>query len=426
MMRRLLLTMLAAAGIVTGLYASGHLPPEAHRLVSDLKNRLMTPGEAGAAPIVARKAADPRLKEVPPPAITVARAATERFTVSILVTGTLVPREEILVAPEVEGLRLLEVVAEEGMRVSKGDVLARIETQTLITQLAQNAAQVARSEAQIAQARSNIAAAEARLEEASAAFERAKPLRKSGVLSESTFDQREAAQKTADSQLQAARDGLKLAEAERNQAAAQRREIEWRLSKTEIRAPADGIISRRNARIGAMATAAGEPMFRIIAAGAVELDAEVPEMQLARLKAGQPARVLVAGLGEIDGTVRIVSPEVDRASRLGKVRILLADLTAPRIGSFARGSVVTAEGRGIAVPASAIQYSDSGPSVQVVRGDTIQSAKVTLGLSTSERVEVTSGVAEGDLVVVKAGTFLRHGDRVRPVPAKASELSGVQ
>lgn len=348
-------------------------------------------------------------------AVTVVRVESADFVETVLATGSLVAREEILVGPEVEGLRIVEVLAEEGQRVKKGDVLARLVADTLEAQVAQNDAALARTAAAIAQAKSSIVQAEARLVESRNAFERAKPLREAGHMSESAYDQREQAARTAEAQLVAARDGLKLAEAEYAQVEAQRRELMWRHGRSEVRAPADGIISRRVARVGGYATGAAEPMFRIIAKGEIELDAEVTETRLAAIKPGQPARVEVAGAGEITGTVRLVSPEVDKATRLGRVRIFLGDSPALRIGSFARGSIRTATSHGLAVPASAVLHAPQGAQVQVVVGNRVETRTIKTGLFAGSLVEVREGLREGDLVVARAGTFLRDGDAVRPL-----------
>jgi RND family efflux transporter MFP subunit len=348
-------------------------------------------------------------------AVTVVRVESADFVETVLATGSLVAREEILVGPEVEGLRIVEVLAEEGQRVKKGDVLARLVADTLEAQVAQNDAALARTAAAIAQAKSSIVQAEARLVESRNAFERAKPLREAGHMSESAYDQREQAARTAEAQLVAARDGLKLAEAEYAQVEAQRRELMWRHGRSEVRAPADGIISRRVARVGGYATGAAEPMFRIIAKGEIELDAEVTETRLAAIKPGQPARVEVAGAGEITGTVRLVSPEVDKATRLGRVRIFLGDNPALRIGSFARASIRTATSRGLAVPASAVLHAPQGAQVQVVVGNRVETRTIKTGLFAGSLVEVREGLREGDLVVARAGTFLRDGDAVRPL-----------
>jgi HlyD family secretion protein len=366
-------------------------------------------------------------KEVMPPTVSVIKAEPADFTATVLVTGSLVPRLEILVAPEIEGFRVLELKAEEGDRVKQGDVLATLAHETLDAQLAQNEAQLARTTAAIAQARSLISQAEARLEEAKAAFDRAKPLKQSGHISESVFDQREAAARTAEALLVSARDGLRVAEAEKAAVEAQRRELEWRRGRTEVRAPASGLVSRRNARVGAMATANGDPMFRIIADGEIELDAEVPEADLARIAGGQLARVTVAGSIEATGKVRLVSPEVDKATRLGRVRIFLGENPDLHIGAFGRGVIETAQSNGLAVPLSAVMYGPSGAYVLAVVEDTVARRRVRLGLAVDGKVEVREGPAAGALVVAKAGTFLREGDRIRPVLlAPVARVSEVQ
>ncbi|MGE3066025.1 MAG: efflux RND transporter periplasmic adaptor subunit [Hyphomicrobiaceae bacterium] len=356
-------------------------------------------------------------------AVSVTRVASADFIATAFVTGSLVPREEILVGPEVEGLRVTEVLADEGDRVTKGQVLARLVQDTLDAQLAQNAAGLARAEAAIAQARSSITQAEARVAEAANAFDRAKPLKQSGYLADSVYDQRESAAKTAQAQLVASRDGLRVAEADKAQIEAQRRELTWRRGRTEVAAPADGVVSRRSARIGAYASGAAEPMFRIIAKGEIELDAEATEATVARIKPGQDANVDVTGAGTVRGRVRLVSPEIDKATRLGRVRIFLGDNPELRIGSFARGTVETARGRGLAVPASAVLYGSDGAHVQVVRDNKVETRSVAIGLRAGANVEIASGLAEGEFVVTKSGTFLRDGDAVRPIVANQTRLS---
>lgn len=405
MHRNVKLALAGVAGIAAALFASGHL-------------KLPFPA--------AKPAAKAALKEVPAPAVTVVRATAQELVETSLVTGTLVAREEILVGPEIEGLRVIAVLAEEGDRVAKGQPLARLVNDTLEAQMAQNDAALARTAAAIAQAKSTIAQAEARLTEARNAFNRGKPLKQSGYLSESVLDQRESSAKTAEAQLQASRDGLTVAEAERAQVQAQRRDLEWRRARADVMAPADGIVSRRNARIGAMASAAAEPMFRIIAKGEIELDAEVTETRIARMQPGQTATIEAAGGVGAEGRLRLVSPEVDKATRLGKVRILIGENAQLRVGSFARATIVTARSRGLVVPASAVQYQADGAQVQVVVNDKVAVRKVVVGLSSGALAEVREGLAEGDTVVARSGTFLRDGDAVRPVFAAAAKLSEVK
>lgn len=369
--------------------------------------------------------ATPPAETLTAPPVTVVRVAPADFTETVLATGSLVAREEILVGPEVEGLRITEVLADEGLRVKKGDVLARLVADTLEAQVAQNDAALARTTAAIAQARSAIVQAEARVVESTNAYERAKPLRQAGHMADAAFDQREQAARTAQAQLLAAKDGMHVAEAEKAQVEAQRRELMWRRGRTEVVAPADGIVSRRMARVGGFAAGAAEPMFRIVAKGEVELDAEVIETRLNAVRIGQTAHVEVAGAGTVAGTVRLISPEVDKTTRLGRVRIYLGDNEQLRVGAFARGSITTAKGRGLSVPASAVLYAaDGSAAVQVIREHRVETRRIKPGLAAGALVEVREGLADGDIVVARSGTFLRDGDLVRPVidPTRLSEV----
>ncbi len=367
--------------------------------------------------------------EVAPPAVTVATVKEANFVETVLVTGSLVAREEVQVAPEVDGFKVVDIKVDQGDQVKKGDILAILVAETLDAQLAQNTASNARGDAAIAQAKSHITEVEARLSEANAALERARPLKKSGYMSESVFDQRQALARAATAQLAAARDALRAAEAEKDQTTAQRRELDWRRGNAEVRAPADGLISRRGARLGAIASSANsasEPLFRIIANGEIELDAEVSEAQVTKLKIGQTAKVVAAGGIEATGKIRLISPEIDPATRLGRVRIFLGAAANLRVGAFARGTIETAAARGLAVPVSAISYGPAGATLQKVVGGIVETTAVTTGLATEGIIEIKSGLNSGDVVVARAGTFLRNGDKVRAIPITEERVSTVE
>jgi HlyD family secretion protein len=397
----------------------------------------VTPGTAGAgqsaSPAVERGpsiavAEPPRTAAAPllTPVVTVARAVEREIVERAIVTGTLVPREEILVAAEVEGLRIVEVLAEEGDVVKQGQVLARLSRDLLEAQLAQNAASLARSEAAIAQAKSTILQAEAANVEAQQGLERARALQRTGNTTEAVLEQRVALARGAEGRLAAARDGLRIAEADRAAQEAMRREIEVRLSRTEIKAPVAGIVSRKTARIGATASSVGDPLFRMIKDGEIELEGEVPETQVTRLAKGAPARIVIDATRTLDGRVRRVDPEVDRATRLGKVRIALPKNEGLRIGAFARGTVEVARRAGVSVPLSAIIHDAEGSTVLAVVEDKVEARRVRTGLSAEGFVEIAEGLAAGESVVARAGSFLREGDVVRPVVADAAPRQGAR
>jgi HlyD family secretion protein len=353
------------------------------------------------------------------PSVTISTAARQPIVDTVIVTGTLVAREEIQVAAQIDGYAISEILVEEGDRVKAGQVLARLSRELIDAALAQNKAQIARAEASIASARSSIAEAEATRAQAQASFQRTQTLRGEGIASAETFDQRQAAAQQAVARLAAAREQQRLAEADKALAEAQRSEWMIRFGRAEIKAPTDGVISRRTARIGAIAAAAGDPLFRIIKDGAIELEADVAEMTLARIAIGQKATVRPAGReSDLAASVRLVSPEIARTTRLGRVRLALDKPEGLTIGSFGRGIIEIARKEAVLAPLSSVLFTTEGPRVQVVKDGVVETRSVTAGIRAAGMLEISSGLKEGETVVTISGTFLRNGDRVAPVPAK--------
>ncbi len=379
---------------------------------------------AEPAKVDAAKSADPKATTAPAkgPAITVSQARTGTISDMAIVGGTLTAREEIMVAAQIEGLAIVQILVDEGARVKAGDVLARLNREMIDVSLLQNKAQRARADAAIAQARAQITEVEALRVAANNSFGRARSLREDGITSAETLDQRQAAATQANARVASAQQTLKLAEADKAVSEAQAAELEIRLARTEIKAPAAGIINRRTARLGAIAAGAADPLFRIIENGAVELEADVAEGTLTKLKEGQAATVRPAGYEtDLVARVRLVSPEVSRTTRLGKVRLALVDAPALPVGAFARGTIEVARSTGIVLPLSSVQFGIDGARVQVVVNDVVETRIVTTGLRSSAMIEITKGLAADEQVVTLAGTFLRNGDRVSPVLAQVTQ-----
>jgi HlyD family secretion protein len=348
------------------------------------------------------------------PAVTVARAQMRTLVETVAVSGTIVPRDEILIGPEIEGFRILEILADEGDRVEAGQVLARLSRDTLDAQLAQSDAALVRADAQIAQAQSQIRQAQANLGQTTPDLERAQSLIRTGASTQALVDQKLAADNTARAALDVARQSLNVSQADKQAISAQRRELQVRISRTEVRAPVAGVVSRKNARVGAIASGIGEAMFKLVAHGAYELEGEAFETRLVRLAPGQDAKVTVGDV-VIPGKVRLVSPEVDRVTRLGRVRIQLEASSAARVGGFARGEIVTRRVEAVALPTGALLYDGAQPLAQVVKDGRIETRKVTVGIAADGFSQIVSGVVAGEDIVARAGPFLRDGDSVRPV-----------
>lgn len=185
-----------------------------------------------------------------------------------------------------------------------------------------------------------------------------------------------------------------------------------------VPAPAAGIVSKSSAVIGAIASQRAEPLFAIIGGGELEFSAQIPAKFLSKLTAGLPARVKVAGIGELTGKVRAVAGWVEPSTQLGEVRLSVEPDERLKAGMIGRAFVKSGRNcDGVAIPLSALLYSEEGTVVQIVRDDRVESRFVSTGLRSEGNVEVRQGISEGDMVVARAGAFLRDGDRVTPVAA---------
>jgi multidrug efflux pump subunit AcrA (membrane-fusion protein) len=185
-----------------------------------------------------------------------------------------------------------------------------------------------------------------------------------------------------------------------------------------LRAAAPGLITHVNTIAGAPASPQAGPMFRIAINDEIELDAEVPGIHVLKLNPGATTRISRDGMPDMIGRVRLVSPEINRSTQLGHVRITLARDPSLKIGMFARASIDARRSCGIAVPRSALDHL----TVQVVKGDIVETRKVKVGLVSDSATEILEGLEVGEIVVADAGTSLHDGDRVKTM--FADELEG--
>jgi len=175
------------------------------------------------------------------------------------------------------------------------------------------------------------------------------------------------------------------------------------------------VIVQRNARIGGIASSGGDAMFTLIRDGALELHADVAEQDLLRIAPGQKVSLRVVGRVEpITGTVRLVEPTVDTATRLGRVRIGLDDSSLVRDGMFGEATILVAERQTLAAPVTAI--SADGSALKVEDG-IVARVPVETGIRDGGMVEIVSGLPLGATIVSRAGAFVRDGDHIHPVLA---------
>lgn len=327
------------------------------------------------------------------PSVTVTSAETTEVQARVPVVGSLIARQEVQIYSQVSGHEITELLVEAGDTVEKGQVLARMSTDTLA--------------AQLAQADAGYQQAEAALKQAVTTLERAERLRASNNASQATLDDAVAAEANAQAGLA--------------QADAARRIARLDLDRAEIAAPVSGLVVERNAILGALAGGGSGPLFTLLADGEIEMSAEVIETALQSLSIGDPAEIRVAGLGNITGEVRLIPASVDPVTRLGKMRISLDAEPGLRTGLFASGWVITAKRHAVTVPATAVLSDDQGDRVQVVEDGVVRSHPVKAGLLWEGRREIVEGIDEGEQVIARSGAFFRDGDMVKAISAAQSE-----
>ena len=380
-----------------------------------------------ALTLAAALAPGPALAEAAPapaaavlPAITVSTVARVTLRDRVLASGLVGPVERVQVPPLIEGQPIQSLLADVGDRVAAGQVLAQLSSATLELQKSQFLATLASARAAIAQVEAQLIEARSSADEAQRVNVRTTTLKNQGTASQAAADQAAAAAISATARVAVATQSLAAAEAQLTLVEAQIATVDLQLSRTRVIAPVAGVVVERNAQLGGVASAAGPAMFVLIRDGALELRADVAEPDLLRLAVGQRAQLVAVGTdAALTGTVRLVEPAIDTATRMGRARISIDAPEQMRAGMFVDASILVAERAGLAVPVTALGSGTEGATVMRVRGGLVERLAVVTGIRDRGMIEIVSGLAEGDLVVTKAAAFVHDGDHINPVPAAA-------
>ena len=378
--------------------------------------------------------------------------AMDALTVRITASGSVEPLRTVNLSPKTSGT-LKTLLVEQGDRVSKGQLIARMDSDQLDAQLVQNRAGVAEAQAQlndalngasatdIGQAQAALTAARAQLTDARARqtlsksdLDRNQRLFDQGAISRSELDRavndnrsatagvdqavaqaNETEQRLIDQQNGDDKETIAQAQARLDRAAGQLQAVEVQLADTEIRAPFDGVVTQRFAEEGAFVTptatasdvtSATSTAIVAIASG-LEVIAEVPEADISRIKPGQEAEIQADAFSNetFKGTVRLIAPEaIERQSvTVFQVRVKLTSGT-DRLRSNMKTTVAFVGDRlenALVVPTVSIitQGGESGVLVPGKDGKA-QFEPVVLGSQVGERIQIVDGVKEGDRVFI--------------------------
>jgi RND family efflux transporter MFP subunit len=346
--------------------------------------------------------ADDKKASAPKPALTVSTVRPQKTSLPIRLTanGNVAAWQEAIISSESNGLRLSDVKVNVGDVVGKGEVLAVFAPET--------------PQAEVAQAKAALMEAEAAAAEAKANADRARSIESTGALSAQQISQYTTAEATAKARAASARAMLAAAE--------------LRLRYTKVLAPDAGVISARNATVGAVA-GPGTELFRMIRQGRLEWRAEVTAADLRNIRIGGSALVKAANGSELTGKVRMVAPTIDPQTRYALVYVDLPPNNGKqppfKAGMFASGQFELGTSDAVTVPQQAITVRDGFSYVFRLNQDQrVSQVKVQPGRRIGERIEVLSGLAPDALIVATGTGFLNDGDLVRntgaPTPGQAA------
>lgn len=351
---------------------------------------------------------------------------------SLKATGTVQAFDLLQVSPQVSGLQIRDVRVRSGDQVTAGQVLAVLDDSVLRTQLAQAQANYAQAEAQVLQEQAEQAQAEANAAEAQDNLERNQTLYDQGGISLQELNSRRTQAITAREAVGVAQAAVQSAQATVNSRAAEINRLDTQLSQTAVTAPANGQIAERQATVGDTSST-GTPLFSMIQDGVLELVVDLPQRQLSAVQVGTPVTVTSSSDDRIQlsGAVRSIEPQVDPQTRQAAVNVSLSANGELRTGMFLQAEFMTGQRTGTVLPATAVlpQADDSFKVFVINEEDRAELVLVTVGArlpataNQPERVEILSGLSEGDSVIVEGASYLQPGDPVTVVPSPFDQSS---
>jgi RND family efflux transporter MFP subunit len=332
-----------------------------------------------------------RKVEAPPPEIRPVRAITVQTLAAgstVTMTGTVQAETEINQSFRIDG-RLIERTVDVGDTVRPGQLIARLDPQN--------------EESSLQASRAALAAAQAQLVEARANYARMKDLVVEDAVSQAQFDQAEAMRKTAEAQVESAQSQLALAQN--------------RLSYTRLTSEVAGVVTARGPQPGEVVSA-GRMIIQVAREGGRDAVFDVPGQ--VKDSAPKNPEIAVALVDDpkvtASGRVREVSPRADPVTGTFAVRVrIINPPTAMRLGSTVSGRMKLDATPGIEVPAAALVRAEGKTAVWVFdrQSGTVSLRNIAVGRADARAVQVTSGLAPGDVVVTAGVQALRPGQKVR-------------
>lgn len=349
--------------------------------------------------------------------VRLARVESRKLARILTVSGTLAADERVTVGVKVAG-RLASIAVDLGSVVKRGQPIAQVEPTDHALRVEQAASAVGQARAQLGLApegadvevdvekTSLVQEARATLEEVRANLERSRALLAERLIAQAEFDAVRASFLRAESAVAAAHDEIRNRQAALRQRTFELRAARQQLADATVRAPLDGFVQERHAHPGQY-LAAGASVATIVRVDPLRLRAEIPEREALLVRAGQAVRVAVEGVDTPHpGTVVRLAPALTEQTRSLVIEAEVANPGSLRPGSFARAEIVLADGDPVlVVPSNAIVTFAGIEKVITVEDGKAVEKEVKTGRRSEPWVEILSGVAVGDSVVVDPGNL---------------------
>jgi HlyD family secretion protein len=255
--------------------------------------------------------------------VTAEKATTRNITETVTATGKVFPEVEVKVSPDISG-EIVDLSVEEGDTVRRGQVLARIYADIYASQRDEAAAVVAQSQAQVTNSEAQLGALKATLDQTESAYKRQKTLLDQKVISQAEFETAQQAYESAKANYVAAQSGIKANQANVQNAMAGLTRANKDVGRTTITAPMDGVISllsvKKGERVAGNSFNVGTEMMRIADLSSIEVQVDVGENDIPKVKLGDSAIVEIDAFNtrKFKGVVyKIANPETSLASSAG-------------------------------------------------------------------------------------------------------------
>jgi len=315
-------------------------------------------------------------------------------------------------------------MADIGDRVEAGQALAEIEAPELDDQVRQAKASLSQVKAGLDEALANVEQGKANLEFARVAAERWGNLVTRGVVSRHENDQYQAQYRAQQANVQSLEKAIAVQRSNVLAAEANEARLEKMQSYLVVKAPFAGVITLRNVDVGALANAGSTLLFRIAQTGTLRTYVNVPQANSSAIRVGQAARLTVSNLPgrQFRGAVARTANALDPNSRTLLVEVHVANAEGLLLpGMYAKVDLSSTRlDPPLLVPSEALIARGEGATVALVRPDhTVHIQHIQVGRDYGDRLEVVSGLEQGDILIPNPGDAAREGLKVNPVPAPA-------